>query len=199
MKSKNLLFWSLPAFLANVLVIFYGFNNLQISSALEFQTIFSARIAFAYFLIAYGIGIIYKIFKVSFFSFLRSERRYIGLGFCLAHTIHLISLVYYLIFIDFFPGWLLIVFGGLGYILMYVMAVTSHDRMVEKLRLPLWKKIHSFGINYLAIIFAYVYLIRVLSKEMIMISSLFLLLIVSLMILRVGENFLAKREIQEAT
>ena len=82
---------------------------------------------------------------------------------------------------------------------MYVMAVTSHDRIVKKLGLPLWKKIHSFGINYLAIIFAYVYLIRVLSKEMIMISSLFLLLIVSLMILRVGENFLAKREIQEAT
>ena len=199
MKSKNLLFWSLPAFMANILVIFYAFNNLQTSTALEFQTIYSARIAFVYFLIAYGIGVIYKIFKVSFVRFLRSERRYIGLGFCLAHTIHLISLIYYLIFIDFFPGWLLIIFGGLGYFLMYVMAVTSHDRIVEKLGLHLWKKIHSFGINYLAIIFAYVYLIRILSKEMIMVSSLFLLLIVSLMISRVGKNLLAKKEIQKVT
>ena len=82
---------------------------------------------------------------------------------------------------------------------MYVMAVTSHDRTVEKLGLPLWKKIHSFGINYLAIIFAYVYLIRILSKEMIMVSSLFLFLIVSLMILRVGESFLAKKETQKVT
>ena len=90
-------------------------------------------------------------------KFIRHDRRYIGLSFALAHTIHLVAWTSFFIAINENPGIVVIIGGGLGYVAIYAMALTSNDNAVKKLGFKRWKQIHWFGANYIAVIFALIY------------------------------------------
>ncbi|SEH19883.1 hypothetical protein SAMN05428974_3721 [Sphingopyxis sp. YR583] len=80
------------------------------------------------------------------------RRRQWGLGFALAHTIHLVALGINIIV--YAPGrtWQSLVGGGLAYVIIYLMALTSTDAWQKRLGKG-WRYLHRFGIYYIWFIF----------------------------------------------
>lgn len=80
------------------------------------------------------------------------RRRQWGLGFALAHTIHLVALGINVIV--YAPGrtWQSLIGGGLAYVIIYLMALTSTDGWQRRLGLW-WRRLHLFGIHYIWFIF----------------------------------------------
>ncbi|HKX90215.1 MAG TPA: hypothetical protein VJM13_13465 [Sphingopyxis sp.] len=80
------------------------------------------------------------------------RRRQWGLGFALAHTIHLVALGINVIV--FAPGrsWQSLIGGGLAYVIIYLMALTSTDGWQRRLG-RWWGRLHRFGIYYIWFIF----------------------------------------------
>jgi len=80
------------------------------------------------------------------------RRRQWGLGFALAHTIHLVALGINVIV--FAPGrsWQSLIGGGLAYVIIYLMALTSTDGWQRRLG-RWWGRFHRFGIYYIWFIF----------------------------------------------
>ena len=126
----------------------------------------TARISFAYFLLSFSASSLHYFFSNTLTKFIRHQRRYIGLSFALAHTIHLVALTSFFIVMEENPGIATLIGGGLGYVLVYAMALTSNDNAVKKLGLKRWKQIHWFGANYIAVIFAFTYVGKLLNGQL---------------------------------
>jgi len=80
------------------------------------------------------------------------RRRQWGLGFALAHTIHLVALGVNVIV--YAPGrsWQSLIGGGLAYAILYLMVLTSTDGWQRRLG-RWWGRLHLFGIYYIWFIF----------------------------------------------
>lgn len=91
------------------------------------------------------------------------RRRQWGLGFALAHTVHLAALAVNVTV--YAPGrtWQSLIGGGLAYAILYLMALTSTDgwRRLGKW----WLRLHGFGIYYLWFIFTVSYAGRALGED----------------------------------
>lgn len=92
------------------------------------------------------------------------RRRQWGLGFALAHTIHLVALGINVTV--FAPGrsWQSLLGGGLAYVLIYLMALTSTDGWQRRLG-RWWGRLHRFGIYYIWFIFTASYAGRALGAD----------------------------------
>ena len=91
------------------------------------------------------------------------RRRQWGLGFALAHTIHLAALLVNIIIYRPRPLDSLLA-GAVAYSLIYVMALTSTNAAQRRLG-RWWKRIHSFGIHYVWFIFTASYTLRALGDD----------------------------------
>jgi DMSO/TMAO reductase YedYZ heme-binding membrane subunit len=92
------------------------------------------------------------------------RRRQWGLGFALAHTIHLAALGVNVIV--YAPGrtWPSLLGGGLAYAMLYLMALTSTDEWQRRLG-RWWARLHTIGIYYLWFIFFASYAGRALGDD----------------------------------
>ena len=127
---------------------------------------YTARVSFFYFVISFSASSLHYFFSNNFTKLIRQDRRYIGLSFALAHTIHLVALTSFIVVMEENPGIVTIIGGGLGYVAVYAMALTSNDNAVKKLGLKRWKQIHWLGANYIAVIFAFTYVGRLLEGRL---------------------------------
>ena len=163
---SNVLKWFSSIIVLNIiLIVWLGFaeNN---NESLMLWARHTARISFAYFLLSFSASSLHYFFSNTLTKFIRHQRRYIGLSFALAHTIHLVALTSFFIVMKENPGIVTLIGGGLGYVLVYAMALTSNDNAVKKLGLKRWKKIHWFGANYIAVIFAFTYAGKLLNGQL---------------------------------
>jgi DMSO/TMAO reductase YedYZ heme-binding membrane subunit len=147
-----------------VLIVWLGFAE-NSNESLMLWARHTARISFAYFLLSFSASSLHYFFSNTLTKFIRHQRRYIGLSFELANTIHLVALTSFFIVMKENPGIVTLIGGGLGYILVYAMALTSNDNAVKKLGLKRWKQIHWFGANYIAVIFALTYVGKLLNGQ----------------------------------
>ncbi|PKQ00565.1 MAG: hypothetical protein CVT74_03260 [Alphaproteobacteria bacterium HGW-Alphaproteobacteria-13] len=85
------------------------------------------------------------------------NRRWLGLGFAFSHLIHLIAILWLIGAHDFQPPMRSIVGGGIGYVLIALLAATSFDAAVRKLGARNWKRLHKFGVWYIWLIFLFSY------------------------------------------
>ncbi len=92
------------------------------------------------------------------------ERRGIGLGFAGAHFVHLAAIVTYFAKGGLRPPIFVPILGGFGYVLIALMAITSNDRAVHALGRN-WKRLHTFGIYYIWLIFELTYLGRLMDPR----------------------------------
>ena len=162
---SNVLKWFSSVLVLNiVLIVWLGFAE-NSNESLMLWARHTARISFAYFLLSFSASSLHYFFSNTLTKFVRHQRRYIGLSFALAHTIHLVALTSFFIVMEENPGIVTLIGGGLGYILVYAMALTSNDNAVKKLGLKRWKKIHWFGANYIAVIFAFTYVGKLLDGQ----------------------------------
>ena len=154
---------------------------------------YTARISFFFFIISFSASSMCTLFSNRFTRFVRNQRRYIGLSFALAHTVHLFALATFFITSSLPPDIFTLVAGGLGYAVMYWMAVTSNDKAVKKLGFSRWKLLHKFGVNYIAIIFTVTYFGRLVRENFVSIEFSLLLSIVFFAFLLRMLNFLRTR------
>jgi len=92
------------------------------------------------------------------------ERRGIGLGFAGAHTVHLAAILTYFVQGGIRPPIFVPILGGIGYLLIAMMAMTSNDWAVSALGRN-WKRLHTFGIYYIWLIFLLTYLGRLMDPR----------------------------------
>ena len=87
------------------------------------------------------------------------NRRYVGINFAIAHTVHLGALASYFLYLGIAPDTATLLGGGLAYTLIFAMAATSNDWSVNKLG-PNWRRLHSVGLHYIWFVFLITYLGR---------------------------------------
>lgn len=110
----------------------------------------SARLAFAALLIAYiarpwrqltGGG-----------RWLLQHRRYFGLAAALTHTVHFGYIVALFMLTDEVLEVTTAIFGGLAYVLIWIMALTSNRASQRRLGAN-WARLHRFAMHYLWLVF----------------------------------------------
>ena len=114
----------------------------------------TARISFLVFLPVYVAAPLRRLWRTDTTRWLVKNRRYLGVGFFVAHMLHL-NAIWLLSILqgDMFRSPLVtVVGGGLAYVLIVAMAFTSSDRAVAWLGPARWRTLHRVGIHYVAFI-----------------------------------------------
>jgi sulfoxide reductase heme-binding subunit YedZ len=123
----------------------------------------TARVALPLFLVTYLASTMLRRWPGEITRSVMRFRRQWGLGFALAHSIHLVALGVNIIV--FAPRSLSsLIPGALAYAMLYVMAITSTNGWQRRLG-RWWKWIHRVGIHYLWFLFTASYLLRVFGDD----------------------------------
>ena len=122
----------------------------------------TARTAAPVFLIVYLASTFARLSPSPLTKAVMRRRRQWGLGFALAHTIHLAALLVNITIYRPRPLESLTA-GAIAYAMIYIMALTSTNAAQRKLG-KWWKRIHTFGIHYIWLIFTASYALRSVSE-----------------------------------
>jgi DMSO/TMAO reductase YedYZ heme-binding membrane subunit len=115
----------------------------------------SARVSFAIFLLVYLAGPARTFWRGDRTRWLLRNRRHLGVSFAIAHFLHLldIALLGVLLGDAFHIEPAVLYGGGLAYLLLLLMTLTSFDRSARWLGPRRWKLLHRAGIHWLWFIF----------------------------------------------
>lgn len=116
----------------------------------------TARMSFLMFLPVYSASALARLFHAGWSKALLRERRYWGLGFALAHFIHLGALITFLRISGLPAKTVTLIGGGGGYVILAAMALTSNDAAMRALGVW-WRRLHMVGIHWLWFVFAFSY------------------------------------------
>lgn len=118
---------------------------------------YTARLSFVFFLAAYFAAPLYEWRQTQLTTWLRQNRRNAGINFALTHTIHLGALIGFFIVTDTSPDAVTAIVGGGAYLAMFAMATTSTDAALRRIGTTNWRRLHKFGVHYLAFVFVFTY------------------------------------------
>ncbi len=116
----------------------------------------TARVGFPIFILTYSASALLRLWPNMLTKALVRDRRWWGLGFAASHTIHLAALVTYLQLTGEPPLVQTLLGGGLAYVLLYAMALTSNDA-AQRAMGRAWKRLHTIGIHWLWAVFVFTY------------------------------------------
>lgn len=131
----------------------------------------TARAGFPLLILTYSASSLARLWPGPQTRALLRERRFWGLGFAACHMIHLAALITFLRLSGTQRPLPTLLGGGLAYVLLIAMALTSTDAAMRQLG-RWWKRLHTFGIHWLWFIFAFSYVGRVARPETRMIGLL---------------------------
>lgn len=135
----------------------FGWNE----PAVRFVVRGTARTAVVLFMLAFGASALKRLWPTRPATWLRRNRRYLGVSFAAAHYLHLMMLVVLAVaYPDPFVrelGAVTLLGGGLAYAFIGAMAVTSFDRTAAWLGPRRWRLLHTVGGYYVWIVFAQSY------------------------------------------
>ncbi len=120
----------------------------------------TARIGFPILIVTYLASSLYRLWPGDWSRALLRDRRWWGLGFAATHTVHLGALVTFFQVSGTRPDTIALIGGGLAYLLLFAMAMTS-NRPAMRFLGPNWKRLHSLGIHWLWLVFAFSYAGRI--------------------------------------
>ena len=113
----------------------------------------TARVAFFCLMLAYLAKPLVKLLPgATWPRWLLANRRYLGLSMALAHTVHFGYVVALFVFTETQLELVVAVFGGLAFVLMWLMAATSNNWSMRRLGRN-WSRLHTTGLHYLWLIF----------------------------------------------
>jgi DMSO/TMAO reductase YedYZ heme-binding membrane subunit len=150
---------------------------------LSLATRHTARWSFLWFLAAFAARPLHQTFGGVWTALLR-QRRYVGLGFAYAHTIHAMSFVWLIAATPVSRPLTVYIVGGTGYVMMWLMAATSNDAAMRALGRS-WKRLHSTGIWLLWFIFIASYAGRIFRPETVLLGSVTTALLVAAALIRI--------------
>ena len=116
----------------------------------------TVRAAFPLFLLAYVASSARRLWPGDATRWLLRNRRYLGISFGIAMALHLDAIfMLSLLLGDAFESPLTTkVFGGIAYVFIAAMTLTSFDRTAAWLGRQRWNQLHRFGIHYVSLVFA---------------------------------------------
>lgn len=163
------------------------FQSIELLSGLRSAIRFTAQSSLVLFAIVF-IAISLQLFpKNQFTIWIRKNRRYLGLSFAVSHLIHGIAIfALYLKYPDIFQQTvspLSKIFGGIGFFVIFVLAMTSSDYAIKKIGFQRWKTIHRFGVYYIWFIFLASYLPRAIKSPVYWPVVLFLVVCLGLRVI----------------
>jgi DMSO/TMAO reductase YedYZ heme-binding membrane subunit len=144
----------------------------------------TARFSLFLFLAAFLARPLEQIFRNGATRLLLRDRRGVGLAFAGAHTVHLGVFLTYFALGGVVPPAVVVVLGGFAYVLIGLMAATSNDWSVARLGSKNWRRLHTFGLYYVWLIFALTYLSRIGRGPVSIGDGLLLALLVAALLLR---------------
>lgn len=118
---------------------------------------YTARLSFFLFLAGYVAAPLYEVANNKTTNWLRRNRRNAGISFGIAHSIHLIALIAFIIISGQDTELVTVIVGGGAYVAMYLMLASSNDAAIRRMGKANWRRLHKFGAHYLAFVFVYTY------------------------------------------
>ena len=124
----------------------------------------TARVGFPIFILTYSASSLVRLWPNERTKTVLRHRRQWGLGFALAHTVHLAALVTYLNVSGDTRPLVTLLGGGGAYVLLYLMALTSNNASQRAMGVW-WKRLHTLGIHWLWFVFTFSYFGRIMDPE----------------------------------
>ena len=121
----------------------------------------TARASFLWFVTAWSASALARLWPGGWRTWLLRRRRSVGLAFAATHTIHLAALLTAILLFGRTTHSVTVIGGGIGYVFVFAMAITSNDASVRRLGPRRWHLLHATGGYVIAGIFAFSYLGRV--------------------------------------
>lgn len=118
---------------------------------------FTARYSFLWFVTAWSASALARLWPGDWRTQLLFRRRAIGLGFAAAHGVHFLAVLAVLLGPGYEANIATLIGGGVGYVFVAAMALSSNAAAVRALGLGRWKLLHATGGYVLAFIFAFTY------------------------------------------
>lgn len=152
---------------------------------------FTARYSLAFFSITFVASSLQLLSKSSLVNWIRKNRRYFGLTFAVSHLVH--GLAIYVLYLEYPVLFEQIVsptskiFGGIGFFVIFILALTSSNYAIKKIGHAKWKNLHLYGSYYIWVIFLFSYVGRAP-------SSVVYASVVGLLLLSVVLRFLQYRK-----
>lgn len=162
---ESLRLWLFISLFASAVIASWSMGENSDLSAWQLWARYTARISFPFFLLAYTARPLHMMLGQPWTAWLRKNRRNIGLSFALLHIIHLAALVMFFVKSREAVSLVTIIGGGLGYLFIVLMALTSSDKMIKRIGPMAWRRLHLVGMHYLAFIFFLSYLGRSFEPE----------------------------------
>ena len=125
----------------------------------------TARWSFLWFVVAWSASALARLWPGGWRAALLFNRRGVGLGFATAHFIHAVFFITAIWGLGASSSPATVFGGGLGYVFVLAMAITSHDFWVRRLTPKGWKLLHTVGASYIVFIFAFTYYGRIVSSH----------------------------------
>jgi DMSO/TMAO reductase YedYZ heme-binding membrane subunit len=155
--------------------LFLGFAALFIGLRVGADTVeswrlaarWTARVGFPLFILAYAASSLGRLWPSPLTRALWRDRRWWGLGFAAAHTVHLGALLKFLQVSGETRPLAVLLVAGTGYALMFAMALTSNEAAMRALGKN-WRRLHSLGIHWLWFVFFASYAGRIMKPESMM-------------------------------
>ncbi len=116
----------------------------------------TARVSLGFFCLAFSAAAANRIWPNAWTHWQMANRRYLGLSFAVSHFIHAVAIAIFVTryaqqFHEIHPG--SNVPGGIGYLFLLAMTVTSFDRTAILIGTRVWRALHSTGAYVLWTIF----------------------------------------------
>lgn len=125
----------------------------------------TARVGFPILILTYSASSLVRLWPNEWTKAVLRHRRQWGLGFALAHSIHLAALTTYSVMAAQMPTMATLVGGGGAYILMYAMVLTSNDAAMRAMGVW-WKRLHRTGIHALWFVYTFSYFGRLFNPDL---------------------------------
>lgn len=150
----------------------------------------TARWSFIWFLAAWSASSLATLWPGGWRSELLARRRALGLSFAIAHLAHAgFFLAAIMVFEVFVPA-ITIAGGGMGYLFVAIMAITSNNYSQRRLGLKIWRRIHMTGGWVVLTIFSFSYFGRIVEKPLLGVPAM------TLIILALGVRIAAARKVR---
>lgn len=120
----------------------------------------TARFAFPIFLAAWSASALAALFPGGWRTALLRRRRAVGLSFAAAHFVHLAFILNLVLVFHHAPPNVTVYGGGLVYVLIAAMALTSNDAAIKAMGRKAWKALHTTGGLAILLVFANSYVAR---------------------------------------
>ncbi len=121
---------------------------------------YTARVGFPFFILTYSASSLARLWPNGATKSLLRNRKWWGLSFATTHTVHLYTWLHVITAPGAEVDWLYLSPAVLAYLVLYAMALTSWGWAYKAMGKG-WKRLHSFGIHYLWLIFTGAYVLKV--------------------------------------